>query len=366
MIFFFHYRNMIGHKGKVFALCSVWFSLIALLTLATRVDAGTLLIDEYGDQYSVASAGQVLGEGSGDGEKKEEKKEENKQEKKEDSSGGGSTSESRGNGSPGNRSSSSEASDVREKKQRLELRSPTERVKLESETRKDGTVRVKQEIRTPEGRTRIEAKDGRLEIRFKPPEGEDERDDFNEDEDEQEATGAGQPIDVVRVRERFDKNELEIRAEGSRIDIKQGRTRVRTNVPLSIGPNNELIVTTPTGSRSVAILPDTAVANLLRGGILTATADLLGQTGTAIGATGAGGVDEATSAGGEVAETEPAVTMVEEGGKLVYKVRGTKDVNFLGFFPIAAPIEANVSADTGAVTSLVQPFYLNLFSFLFR
>lgn len=304
MVFSLHYIHMNAPKGKVLAVCSVGLWLIAILTVVKTADAAVLLIDEYGDRYSIVSYGQVLGEGSG------------KEEKRQDSSGNGS-------------------SGVREEKQRIELRSPSERVKIESETRKDGSIRIKQEIRTPNERTRIEVKDGRLEIRVKPPEADDV-------DQTDEATESAEPIDAVRVRERIDKDEVEIRADGSRVEIKQGKTRVRTDFPLAIGANNELIVTTPNGSRKITVLPDAAVSNLLRNGILT--------------------ISEASPA----AQSEQGINLVAEDDKLVYKVRGTKNVKFLGLVPVAAPVEANVSAESGTVSSVVLPFYLNFFGFLFR
>ncbi len=335
---------------------------LALIIHPEKILAQTLVVDEWGKLH-IVSDGQVLGKGSDDGGGGE--------------GGGGSGGGFSGSGSSGSGSSgggdsggssgslsSGESSGRPETK--IEVRAPEGRFRQETKTRSDGTVEFRQEVRTAQGVQRIRVKDGKLEIRVKPAEVEegedlDELDKLSQELGEEEEEP--RVVERIKVRERADKNEVEIRADGTRLEIRQGRVRARTNFPLSVGSNNELIVTTPAGAREVAILPDTAVSRLLASGVLSSVS-FTGVPAGLAGATGADGALAPTTTPGEQPTQE--VVLTEQNGFLVYRVNGTKTVKFLGLTPVVAPVTANVSAETGAVMTVSQPWYLNTFGFLFR
>lgn len=278
------------------------FIIVALLFIlgsfvSTKVFAQTLFIDENGQLFFLVPTGQVLGEEDKKEEKKEEKKEDKREEKKFE--------------------------------QTIEERIGAFRRKIEI---RNG--QYQEEVRDAAGKRKIKIEDGKLKIRIKPV-NEIDKDGDEEDKNEEDEASGSAIVDRVKVRHADD---IELRAaSGSGVEIRKGRVKARANFPLAVGAGNELIVTTPSGSKMVTVLPDEAVANLLGRGIVSSAV-----------------------------EARQDVELTEEEGKLEYRVKGVKDVKFLGFIPVQAPIQANVSAETGAVTGVTQPFFLSFFGFLFR
>ncbi len=282
-----------------------------VLIVPAHVAAQTLLVDEDGQLFVMYEVGQVLGEEKEKVEKKEEKqevrREEKKEEKKEDKK--------------------EEKREEKQGEQTIETRTGTTRRKIEI---RNG--QFQEEFKDAAGERKIKMENGKLEIRVKTNTAEKE----SEREPEDDATPSA-VVERIRIRQTDD---IEMTpASGSGVDIRRGRVTAHTQLPLSVGADNELIVTTPAGSKMVSVLPDTAIANLVRRGIVLSS---------------------------ESAGTKDNVELKQENGNLEYSVQGVKEMKFLGFFPVSAPVQANVSAETGTVTQITQPFYLNVFGFLFR
>lgn len=213
---------------------------------------------------------------------------------------------------------------------------------------------VQAEPRQDENETEneVHAENGKLDLRLRvktPEKG--KRETERGSGEEQVSTGAASPsVDRIRIRR---KDEVELTAgKGNEVEIRKGNVEARAALPVSINSDNELVVTTPAGKKTVSVLPDAAVAGLLSRGVVSSVAALTGST--------------ATAAGAAVGTAGQRVELTSENGVLQYKVTGTKDVKLFGFLPITAPVEARVSAETGVVSSVTQPFYLDFFGFLFR
>lgn len=200
------------------------------------------------------------------------------------------------------------------------------------------TARVKQRLAGPSGVRSIEVKDGKLEVEFERK----ERKELKEGDKIQEEKTA---VTSIRVRERSDAHEVEIKAGKDGMELEQRSVRAKTTVPISIGEHNELMVKTQAGEKEVGVLPDAAVQKLLEQGIFS-------KTQTAVGT-------------GET-QTKQEVTLTEKNGMVEYTVKGQKEEKFLGLFPVTAQVEARISAETGAVTSVSRPWYQSAFGFLFR
>lgn len=130
----------------------------------------------------------------------------------------------------------------------------------------------------------------------------------------------------AKIKIRSGKNKFEFQQEGAKFSVE-------SDFPLSVNPaTRELTVTTPAGSKVVAILPQQATDNMLASGIVTTTT----------------GVDLKT----------------ESDGKLSYNINGTKNKKLLGVFDVAVPKNLIVSAETGQVLSVNQSTFSKILDFL--
>ncbi len=139
----------------------------------------------------------------------------------------------------------------------------------------------------------------------------------------------------VEVKEGNIKSKIKIRSGKNKFEFQQegAKFSVESDFPLSVNPTTrELMVTTPAGSRVVAILPEQAINNMLAAGIVTSTS----------------GVDLKT----------------ESDGSLSYNIDGIKSEKLLGVFDVAVPKNLIVSAQTGQVLTVNQSIFSKIIDFL--
>jgi hypothetical protein len=128
---------------------------------------------------------------------------------------------------------------------------------------------------------------------------------------------------------------FKIATEGGKPRLESGRVGALSHFPISIDPEtNQLIITTPAGTKAVTVLPDKAVANMLSKGVLSKIVN-----------------EGSTSAG-----IANVVRLDEEDGQPVYKVKGKKAHKMFGFIPVETEVEANVSAESGELVSTEESF----------
>lgn len=186
------------------------------------------------------------------------------------------------------------------------------------------------------------------------------------------------------IEEPEDKDTIKVRSTGNAFVVIRNKIGAQTHFPLMVNlDTNELIVTTPSGSKTVTILPDAAVRNMLAANVL----DQLGGKGglrwlESQEATGSGTPDEATDSADEATEagepeeaTEEAETEVAsveeiieltttEDGVLAYEITGVKFKKLLGLFKIKLQRVAVVSAETGELLSIREDFLTRLLDIL--
>ncbi len=130
-------------------------------------------------------------------------------------------------------------------------------------------------------------------------------------------------------------------AEG--FTIKSHGVEAETHFPLSVNPaTNALSVTTPAGTKTVTVLPNQAVQNLLQHQVLSA-------------------VSQSTASG---AATPIILTQIDN--QPAFAVKGVSDKKLFGIFPISLNKTVFVSAQTGTVLQTQQSFIdqiLNALSF---
>jgi hypothetical protein len=231
---------------------------------------------------------------------------------------------------------------------------------------------------------RIEIKNGKFSVRSKKSEKED--DEF-EVEDE-EASESGE----VEIEEHESRFKIKIKMRGDGLEIKERGIGVLLHFPISIGENNELIITTPAGTKVVVILPSQAVANILQSNIMdrileyrarfatptpqasTSAVPSPEASGSASPVSSASATPEATSVASpenspttspELVELVQDIELVMENDTLVYKIKGEKQVKLFGVFALNAPVSVDVSAETGELVTVSNPFYLRFLPFLF-
>jgi hypothetical protein len=199
----------------------------------------------------------------------------------------------------------------------------------------------------------------------------------------------------IEIEEPEDQDNVKVRSNGNAFVVIRNKIGAQTNFPLMVNlETNELIVTTPKGSKVVTVLPDKAVENMLAANVL----DQLGGKGglrwleyqeqiatesaepeeeepaTEAGepeeeepATEAGEPEEATEEGALVEETlvEDVVTMTTtEDGTLAYEIPGIKYVKLFGMIKIKLQRTAVVSAETGELLAIQEDLLTRLLDLL--
>lgn len=151
------------------------------------------------------------------------------------------------------------------------------------------------------------------------------------------------------LEQELEDEEIKISSEDGQMEIEHNAVAARFGFPLSIDPvTRELIVTTPEGERTVAVLPDEAMQRLFAAGVLTPAA-----SGSATPA------DASTS--GTLASS---VELTLKNGNLVYEVQGKKHEKFLGLVPVTLERTVTVSALSGEVLSQTQSILATILGFL--
>lgn len=291
------------------------FSAVALVKKTSAdwsVDGGGNLV--YQSQL-VPSAGEVLGtvfakdgesgggsSGSSGGRVAEEKKDERKEEKKEE-----------------NREEATGGPRIKAKDGKTEIIfGEGEKIKIRT---KDGETRT--DVYSGGVKVRFEQKDGRMIIKA-------------ENESDQEILLGEQ--ELFKIEERLDKNIVKV-ATGSANSMvfARGNFAAKTHFPLSVDlATNALTVTTPAGSKTVTILPDAAVNNMLAANVI----DRLG----------AAAITEAAKTG-TLTGVSGVVDLAVRNNLPVYEILGLSDQKFLGFIPVSIPLKVVVSADTGELVA---------------
>jgi len=181
---------------------------------------------------------------------------------------------------------------------------------------------------------------------------------------------------------------IKIKARGDELEIEQKGIGALTHFPISIGAENELIITTPAGIKIVTILPDQAVQHILQSNIMdrvlafraaqaSPSASPIVSPSTEASASAVPGTSPEASSEAELESPEPVasgvaeveeteeIELIEVEGTLAYKIKGAKNFKLAGVVPVTAFITAQVSAETGEVISVEQPWYIRFLPFLF-
>lgn len=285
---------------------------------------------------------------------------------------------------------SEEAAKEASKKQAEEIKKASENSSKSSNTG-SSSDKTKTVSKTEDSETEVETEDGKTKIKIKNQEGEFETEVENGKEKtkihqgnlkiefEREGNkfvakikneqGKDVNLEASEEAELFDDleneledNDIEIATGSAKIGFIQKGNKVRTNFPLSVNPSTgELFVTTPSGTKVVTILPDVAIQNMIKAGVLTRTEEPpLPPT------TPPEGTPSSAEAALAPSLESASVELTEKDGEPVYIISGVKDQEFLGVLPVEIKIKTTVSATDGRLVDLTQGFFsriLDLLSF---
>jgi len=210
----------------------------------------------------------------------------------------------------------------------------TQRNETETETR-DG-VKVKTKVED-NGAVKVEAESEDVHFNFQEENGELKL--HVETEDGKEITAREHVKERDELEQELEDEDINISSEAGEMEIEHNAVRARFGFPLSIDPvTRDLIVTTPAGERTVAVLPDEAMRRLFASGKLTPVA-----SGSAL--------PQDASSSGTLANS---IELTLKNGNLVYEVNGEKHEKFLGIVPVTFNRKVTVSALSGEVLSETQ------------
>lgn len=131
---------------------------------------------------------------------------------------------------------------------------------------------------------------------------------------------------------------------GNLLTIRKGDVLANTHFPISINPTtNTLTITTPAGVKNVAVLPNTAVQNLLQQGVIN-------QVQTTASATNGAQLQ--------------LITLGLLNNNPVFQVQGTDTQKLLGFIPVNIQKTSFVSAENGKVVQVDETFLNQLLDLL--
>lgn len=232
---------------------------------------------------------------------------------------------------------------------KVEFEKTKTETEFESETHieKEGSASAKIEEKIRIGGLKIEIKteNGKVVTKIK-----DKEDNDVEVEDEVEDELQKQTDDIL------EKDDIKIATGSAQLGFTEHGKKVRTNFPLSVNPaTGQLMVTTPKGTKVVAILPSEAIQNMIKAGIMTSldqppVTDTNPPEGTSSAVTSVLG-----------AETE---LTTEDNGTVVYKIKGIKNKNFIGLIPMNLKLTAVVSAENSQLISTQESFVTRILDLL--
>lgn len=146
-----------------------------------------------------------------------------------------------------------------------------------------------------------------------------------------QADVSGVTTDIVEIEEREGPEKIRILLADGQFRLYHKGVVAGTEYPIAIDTHEqEFLVNTPTGRKTLFVLPFEAISVLTRARIMTVHDD--------------GGVD----------------LVEDEDGGLEYIVRGQKNYGISRYLQFSAPVVSRVSAVTGEVVDVDRPLWLSV------
>ena len=170
----------------------------------------------------------------------------------------------------------------------------------------------------------------------------------NKDGEDAELESSEEAEILDRAEQELEDDDIKIATGSAQLGFIQKGNKVRTNFPLSVNPQTgELFVTTPAGEKVVTILPDQAIDNMVKAGVITRIEQ----------------EDESTPPGATASSqtvTNASIELAVQNDKPVYVISGVKDQKFLGLIPVNIKLKTVVSSTDGSLLSINEGFFTRL------
>ncbi len=207
---------------------------------------------------------------------------------------------------------------------------------LKVKTKVEDNGVVKTEIEAEKIHFKFEEENGEVKLRVEDGEGTEVRTRVHTKERDE-------------LEQELEDEDIRISSEDGKMEIEHNAVRTRMNFPLSMDSvTRELIVTTPEGERTLAVLPDEVLNTLIAKNIMTPIAS---GSGLPMGASSS-------------AEIVHSVELKMVKGNLVYEVEGKKKEKFFGILPVSLPRTVTVSALSGEVLSQTESLFSKILGIL--
>lgn len=230
------------------------------------------------------------------------------------------------------------------------VQTDTNQEDIRTEVRFSDESRIK--TRLEDNRTRTDVYQGGTKVRMEHRDGETRIKIENEETGEEEELPVEDENDeILEIRERAERDSVTVSTSGDQFVIRRNDIGALAHFPLSVDlSTNTLMVSTPTGEKSVTILPDQAVRNMLAANVI----DQLGGPGFT-----------------QLVQENPDLSLGQivrliqtQQGTLAYEVPGIRQQRLLSFIPVVIETTAIVSADTGELLDTQSSFVNRLLDFV--
>lgn len=210
-----------------------------------------------------------------------------------------------------------------------------EAVKVETKEVEKPEVKPRVELKTTPDRVRSEIRNDNLRVKFELKDGEVSM--------ETKVKSAGEEVELKNgaedqalkeVEKELEKDGVKVATAPGQIALVQKRVGALSRFPLSVNPTtHELTVTTPAGTKVVAVLPQAAVDNMLASKVMD---NVVTEKNTNFGS------------------VPSLVNLDTKNGVLGYEVKGKKNHKLFGLIPLSTDVTAFVSAENGQVVETDQ------------
>lgn len=313
-------------------------NVIPILIIALVVSTGLIGVSFKSDSSQKKAVGKVLSEKSESEKQAEESqkhsaevqneaiKKTTEEQKNNDNKSTSTTSNSLQNGTK---------IEVEKEKGKVKIKTKNEQTGLESESEVENG-KEKTKIKIGDIKIEYESEGDKVVTKFK---------DENGQELELEASEEAKILDDAKNE--LEDDDIKIATGSAQTGFVQKGRRVRTNFPLSINPTTgELFVTTPSGVKVVTILPQEAVDNMIKAGVLTRLDEP--QIPSTPGST--------SSASAPSVESAP-IEITEVNNTPAYVISGVKEQKMFGFIPVDIKIKTFVSTADGSLIEIQEGLF---------
>lgn len=186
--------------------------------------------------------------------------------------------------------------------------------------------KIKTEIIQGDLRMKFEIENGQVKIETKVKSA-------NEVERQLENEAENEAVEEMEAE--LEKADIKVATAPGQIALVNKNVGALSNFPLSVNPaTKQLTVTTPAGSKIVAVLPQKAIDNMLAAHIMD---DVISE-----------------KVNNSLASVPELVRLEVKNGTLVYQVKGTRTHKLLGLILVKTGVEAFISAENGQVVETSQ------------